>query len=164
MPNASENNFYESVTLADGHTLFIWGTISFNPAQPSMNVITIWVGDTKSWLNDIQGTMPNYQWGNTPRRVDQPAPVWMQVEFGSGGKKIGIFRRSGPKWLEAHYDGPFTASFDEVSSDKSSIYLRDTSRHVYIHIDLGRSKIRYSDAKTAENDLYDILTARPVPQ
>ena len=163
-PNAAESNFSDFVQLPDGNTLFIWGTITPSAAQPSMNVITIWVGDTKSWLNDIQGEMPGYHWGNTPRRIDQPVPLLVQAEFGSGGKKIGVYVRTGTnKWKEAHYDGPFTASFDEVSSDKSSIYLRDTSRHVYIHFDLGRSKIRYSDAGTAEYDLYDILAVRQIP-
>ena len=165
-PNAAENNFCESVTLKDGRTLFIWGTISSNSAQPSMNVITIWVGDTKSWLNDIQGEMPGYHWGKTPRRTDQGVPPLLWVDFGLAGKKIGTFFSDAGKWVERHTDGQGIYSFqtDTTRSNRSSVYLNDSSRNVTIHIDLARSKIRYSDANNAEYDLYDILALRPMPE
>ncbi len=162
IPNAAEANGYDVAQLPDGHTLFIRGNISFSPSQRSMNVITIWVGDTKSWLNDIQGEMANFHWGNTLRRVDQSAPLLMWVDFASGGKNIGAFIRRGPKWQEVHTDG-FTTWFDEASSDKSSVHLSDASRGVTVTIDLTGGKIRYREGQNAEYDLYDILTVRQIP-
>ena len=86
-----------------------------------------------------------------------------QVDFGSGGEKLGAYFQTGPNaWKETNVQGQTTFQFVEVNRDEWSVYLDDGSRGVSIQIDLHRKKVRYSDPNTPWRDQYDVLRATPV--
>lgn len=86
-----------------------------------------------------------------------------QVDFGSGGEKLGAYYQISPNaWKETDAQGKTTFKFAETTRDQWSVYLEDPSRKVNIQIDLHRKKVRYSDPNTPIRDQYDVLSAAAV--
>lgn len=115
--------------------------------------------------------IPWTQWAIFIKQTSVPAPAEaltlpvkggnvQQVNFEGGGTKLGGYVQTGPKkWVEVNTQGTTTFEFDEVNRDEWSVYLKDPSRNVSIHIDLFRKMIRYSDAQTPWRDQYTVLLA-----
>ena len=81
------------------------------------------------------------------------------LDFGRGGKKLGVYRQVGVKsWKEiGSAKGAGTFEFKEMNRDEWSVYLRDEGRNVSVQLDLHTKKVMYSDARNPQpRHLYDI--------
>lgn len=96
-----------------------------------------------------------------PAAADHNVNGWSLtwVQAGQGGSKVSVYRKIGDKlWQEVpSSSGGGIYSFEETSRDAASVYLRDSSRGVDLHIDLAAGKVRYRDANSSWRDLYDVL-------
>lgn len=80
------------------------------------------------------------------------------VIFGhSETQRLGQFMQVAPGVWKEHGDAGGWFNFRETHRDEWSTYLHDSSRNVYIQIDLHRKMIRYRAGNESYRDLYRVL-------
>lgn len=103
---------------------------------------------------------------NTPRRelydvlgASDRINGWIvrRVSYATGGKPMGILRDVGGQWEEIpKAPNGYSYRFEEIGRNAEMVELEDTSRGVYLRIDLALGKIFYSDSNVSGRELYQI--------
>lgn len=86
--------------------------------------------------------------------------TWVQF-YSADENRTGIFEQlSGKHWRESSNGNADVANFNEVTRDEWTVYLRDDSRGLEIHLDLYRNVVHYKDDSGQSFDIYTITDAK----
>ena len=115
---------------------------------------------------DLHRKIVGYSDANNPSKRDlyritagsSKLSGWLvkRVKFNNGA----FVYKGGKQWVETGTHNQVRFNFREVARDDWSVYLKDSSRNVYIQLDLHTRKVMYNAGNDPRVPLYHIKNAR----